>query len=99
MAIMQLTVIPLGTNTPSVGDHVAAIQQLLRDEAVPCQLTDMGTVIEGEAAFLLALAARLHDLPFADGVQRVVTQIVLDERRDKDVHLGDKAASVRSRLF
>lgn len=98
MAIMQLTVIPLGTTTPSVGDHVAAIQQLLRDEAIDCQLTDMGTVIEGEVEFLLALAGRLHGLPFVGGVQRVVTQIVLDERRDKEVHLGDKAASVRDRL-
>ncbi|MFZ5776294.1 MAG: MTH1187 family thiamine-binding protein [Thermodesulfobacteriota bacterium] len=98
MAIMQLTVIPLGTATPSVGRHVAAIQELLRQEGIVSQLTDMGTVIEGEPASLLALAARLHALPFASGVQRVVTQIVLDERRDKDVHLGDKTASVQARL-
>jgi uncharacterized protein YqgV (UPF0045/DUF77 family) len=31
-------------------------------------------------------------------VQRVVTQLVLDERRDKDVKLGDKTAAVQARL-
>lgn len=98
MAIMQLTIIPLGTQTPSVSQYVADIQQVLRTEGVRHELTDMGTVIEGSPQELLALAARLHALPFTHGVQRVVTQLVLDERRDKNVQLGDKTAAVLARL-
>lgn len=98
MALMQLTVIPLGTGTPSVGDHVAAIQRALADENFTFELNDMGTLVEGEPAALLALAAKLHQLPFAGGVQRVVTQIVLDDRRDKAIGIGDKRAAVRDRL-
>jgi uncharacterized protein (TIGR00106 family) len=98
MALMQLTVIPLGTGSPGVGDYVADIQKALEKEGVSFKLTDMGTIVEGEAAVLLALAARLHELPFGRGLQRVVTQISLDDRRDKQVRLGEKAASVRRRL-
>ena len=98
MAIMQLTIIPLATQTPSVGQYVADIEQALQREGVPHTLTDMGTIIEGEPQALLALAARLHGLPFAHGVQRVVTQIMLDERRDKEVTLGDKTATVQALL-
>lgn len=98
MAIMQLTIIPLGTQTPSVGQYVADIQQALHREGFPHELTDMGTIIEGDPRELLALAARLHALPFAHGAQRVVTQIMLDERRDKAVKLGDKTAAVQARL-
>ncbi|MHB1014336.1 MAG: MTH1187 family thiamine-binding protein [Desulfurivibrionaceae bacterium] len=98
MAIMQLTIIPLGTRTPSVGQYVAEIEQALQREGVRHELTDMGTIIEGAPQELLALAARLHALSFAHGVQRVVTQIMLDERRDKDVKLGDKTAAVQARL-
>ncbi|MDG4475815.1 MTH1187 family thiamine-binding protein [Thiovibrio frasassiensis] len=98
MAIMQLTIIPLGTQTPSVGQYVADIQEILRREGVRHELTDMGTIIEGEVEVLLALASRLHGLPFGRGAQRVVTQIMLDERRDKDVKLGDKTAAVQARL-
>ncbi len=98
MAIMQLTIIPLGTQTPSLGQYLADIQRALRREGFPHELTDMGTIIEGEPQELFALAARLHALPFAHGVQRVVTQMVLDERRDKDVKLGDKTAAVQARL-
>ncbi|MDH3393720.1 MAG: thiamine-binding protein, partial [Desulfobulbaceae bacterium] len=65
---------------------------------VSFQLNDMGTLIEGEAAELLALAAKLHEVPFSKGAQRVVTQIVLDDRRDKTVHIGDKRAAVQRRL-
>ncbi len=98
MALMQLTIIPLGTGTPSVGDHVAAVQEALVREGFAFELNDMGTLVEGEPEALLALAARLHRVPFGHGVQRVVTQIVLDERRDKLVAIGDKTAAVRRRL-
>jgi uncharacterized protein (TIGR00106 family) len=97
MALMQLTVIPLGTSSPSVGEFVAAIQKSLEKEGVSFTLTDMGTIIEGEAGKLLTLAARLHEQSFAGGIERVVTQINLDDRRDKQVHLGDKVAAVRKR--
>lgn len=98
MALMQLTVIPLGTASPSLSGYVAEIERALLREGARFQLTDMGTIIEGEPAALLALAARLHALPFAQGAQRVATQITLDERRDKPVALGDKVAAVRARL-
>ncbi|MGV1100179.1 MTH1187 family thiamine-binding protein [Thiovibrio sp. JS02] len=98
MAIMQLTIIPLGTQTPSVGQYVADVQKALLDQGLAFELTDMGTIVEGEAQELLALAAKLHALPFSRGVQRVVTQISLDERRDRPVHLGEKKAAVQARL-
>jgi len=98
MALMQLTVIPLGTGSTSVGDFVADFQKTLSDQGLAFRLNDMGTVIEGEATELLALAGRIHQMPFAKGVQRVLTQITLDDRRDKKIHLGDKIESVQARL-
>ncbi len=98
MALMQLTVIPLGTGAPGVGGYVAELQKALAAQNLPFRLHDMGTIIEGEAGELLALAAHIHALPFLQGVQRVVTQISIDDRRDKQVRLGDKVASVAARL-
>ena len=98
MALMHLTIIPLGTGSASVGDYVADIQKALVKAGFPYKLTDMGTTIEGGSKELLALAAQLAEMPFNKGVQRVVTQISLDDRRDKKVALGDKVASVAERL-
>jgi uncharacterized protein (TIGR00106 family) len=58
----------------------------------------MGTIVEGKAGDLLALARRLHELPFQKGVKRVYTTIQLDDRRDKKVVLGDKIKSVRRKM-
>ncbi len=98
MALMQITIIPMGTSTPSVGDHVAGVQKLLEDRGVEYQLCDMGTLIYGTPAELLSLAAEIHEYPFGQGVERVVTNIVLDDRRDKTVAIGEKKAAVLKRL-
>jgi len=98
MALMQITIIPMGTSTPSVGDHVAGVQQLLEQREVKYQLCDMGTVIHGTPAELLGLAVEIHEYPFGQGVERVVTNIVLDDRRDKPVGIGDKKEAVLQRL-
>ncbi len=98
MALMEISVVPLGLGTPSVGDYVAALVDYLRDHKIPYRLTDMGTVVEGSPAKLLEWARILHELPFEKGVHRVVTHITIDDRRDKKVALGDKTASVEARL-
>lgn len=98
MALLQLTIIPLGTGSPSVGEYVADIQRALEKENVPFQLNDMGTLIEGEAGELLALVAKIYELPFQKGAQRVVTHMVIDDRRDRHVAIGDKIDAVRKRL-
>lgn len=98
MALMQLTIVPLGTGTASVGQQVAEILKVLEKEEIPFTLTDMGTIIEGPAPQLLDLAARLHELTFSEKIQRVVTHVTLDDRRDKEVHLGEKIASVEMRI-
>jgi uncharacterized protein YqgV (UPF0045/DUF77 family) len=40
----------------------------------------------------------MHRAPFAQGAQRVLTMIRLDERRDKELRIAGKKASVLRRL-
>jgi uncharacterized protein (TIGR00106 family) len=98
MALMHLTIVPLGTDSTSLGEYVADIQEHLEQSGFSYKLTDMGTIIEGSKDDLLALAGRLAELPFNKGAARVSTQISLDDRRDKKVSLGDKISSVKARL-
>ena len=42
MALMHLTVIPLGTVSPSVGEYVADMQIVLEKSGFPYKLTDRG---------------------------------------------------------
>ena len=98
MAIMEISVVPLGLGHPSVGDYIAEVVRYLESENIPYELTDMGTLVHGVPATLLRVAQALHELPFKRGVQRVMTHISIDDRRDKEVFLGDKQKSVRARL-
>ena len=95
---MEISVVPLGLGHPSVGDYIAAVVKYLENEKIPHELTDMGTLVHGAPATLLRVAQALHELPFQQGVKRVMTHIAIDDRRDKEVFLGDKKKSVKARL-
>ena len=96
MALLQLTMIPLGSGV-SVGDYVAAIQDRLQEEGAKFTLTDMATLIEGTPHELFALLSKIYETPFEEGAVRVVTTITIDDRRDKTVTLGDKIEAIKNR--
>ena len=96
MALLQLTMVPMGEGV-SVGNYVAEIQKRLEEERAVFHLEDMGTVIEGDIESLLKLLGKIYETPFEQGAVRVVTSILIDDRRDKDIHIGDKKLAVTER--
>ncbi|WML45302.1 MTH1187 family thiamine-binding protein [Neobacillus sp. PS3-40] len=86
MAIVDVTVIPLGTESPSVSKFVASVQKVLRkyesEGKIRFQLTPMNTIIEGELPMLFEVIQAMHEVPFNEGIQRVATTIRIDDRRD-----------------
>jgi uncharacterized protein (TIGR00106 family) len=102
MAIVDVTVIPLGTNTPSVSEYVADIQQILKnyenEGKIKYQLTPMNTIIEGELATLFEVITAIHEAPFNKGIQRVATNIRIDDRRDKKSTMQGKLESVQKHI-
>ena len=99
MAMMEISVIPLGTGKTSLSPYVAEIIKRLRaQKGVRFELNAMGTIVTGEANRLLKLAATLHHIPFSKGAKRVYTVIKLDDRKDKAQLPADKVASVLNKL-
>ena len=47
MAIMEISVVPLGLGKTSVGDYIAAVVKYLETANLPHELTDMGTLVQG----------------------------------------------------
>ncbi|OEH92893.1 MTH1187 family thiamine-binding protein [Bacillus solimangrovi] len=102
MAIVDVTVIPIGTDTPSVSTYVADIQRILEkykvEGKINYQLTPMNTIIEGELSDLLQVIQAIHEAPFQQGIQRVATNIRIDDRRDLKRSMNDKLESVHKHL-
>ena len=73
MAIMEISVIPIGTQNPSVSSFVAECVKILDRQGLEYEITSMGTEVEGEVEELLRLAGEMHLIPFQKGTQRVLT--------------------------
>ena len=99
MAIIEVGVIPLGTETPSVSKYVAGAAKVLEyAKDVKYELTAMGTIIEGQLPLLLSLAHKMHDSAFDARAMRVVTLIKIDERRDQIATISSKIEAVNREL-
>ncbi|SCW69178.1 uncharacterized protein, MTH1187 family [Paenibacillus tianmuensis] len=100
MAIVEVTVIPIGTETTSLSGYVADLHRLLEQapEPIQFQMTPMSTIIEGELSDLFQVLQRLHEAPFQHGAKRVSTSIKIDDRRDKNASMDQKLRSVRDKL-
>jgi len=99
MALIKVSIIPLGTGTPSVSKYVArAVEVLQGEKDIKYELTAMGTIIEGDLERLLTLARRMHEAVFDAGVVRAVTIIEIDDRRDKTASMSGKIESVKKKL-
>jgi uncharacterized protein (TIGR00106 family) len=98
MAIVFVTVVPLGTSTTSLSHYVVGVERVLRESGLTTQLTAMGTIIEGDLDAILPVLRRMHEEPFAEGAKRVSTLISIDDRRDKAGSIEGKVRSVTEKL-
>jgi uncharacterized protein (TIGR00106 family) len=99
MAIIDISIVPVGTAGPSVREFVVGAVRILKNEPdIKYELTAMNTIIEGDLEHLLALVKRMHDSAFKSGIQRVVTTLRIDERRDKPLTMAGKVEVVKKRL-
>ncbi len=98
MPIATINILPLGTNSPSVGDFVVDCIKVLKDAGAKFKMNAMGTVIDGDLDDILMLVKKMHAVPFERGVQRVVTMVSIDDRRDKKVTSSEKVESLMKKL-
>ncbi len=99
MVIVEISVVPLGTGSPSISSYVAKCQDVVeKQNKVDYQLTPMGTILEGSLSDCLELIQAMHEVPFSAGAERVSTQIKIDDRRDKSTSMQDKVDSVKDKL-
>ncbi len=100
MAVVEISIVPLGTGTTSLSPYVAACEKVLRENSgnLKYELTAMGTIIEGDLEQILKLIQMLHEVPFESGAQRVSTTIKIDDRRDKKGTIEQKVKAVESKL-
>jgi uncharacterized protein (TIGR00106 family) len=98
MAVVFVSITPIGTGSPGVSEYVAGVERILQASGLTSQLTAMGTLIEGDLDAVLRVIREMHEHPFAKGAVRVSTLIKIDDRRDKEHTIARKMRSVEEKL-
>ena len=99
MAVVEISVAPLGIGSLSVSRYVAACVEIVAASGLVYQLNPMGTVIEGDIDAIFTVLRKMHEVPFGKGAERVSTLIKIDDRRDHGSHgLQGKIDSVLHKL-
>lgn len=83
VVVAEVSIFPLGTESPSVSRYVAAAVKELEASGLRCTLGPMGTTVEAETIEeVYAALARAQAAIFDLGVERAYTVLKMDERRD-----------------
>lgn len=99
MAIVAVSIAPLGTESASVSKYVAAAERVLRDDGrLRYRLDPMFTTIEGDLNVIFEVIQKMQEAVFAEGAVRVSTVIKIDERRDKQAPMEEKVRTVEALL-
>lgn len=99
MAIVDVTIVPLGTGSTSLSKYVANCHRVLNDyPQLKWQLNPGSTTIEGDLPLILEVVQKMHEVPFTEGALRVSTHVKIDDRRDKKGSIDQKVQSVREKL-
>ena len=99
LVIADIRVLPFGTETASVSHYVAGCVNILKQAPdISYQVTPMATMVQGPLERILELLQEMHEVPFTMGVDRVITNISIDDRRDKHITMESKVQAVTEKL-
>ena len=98
MAILEISVTPVGTGSPSFSSVVAAACRAIEAKGLPYQVTPTATVIEGPLDQLLACVQDVHRACLQSGATRLVTHLTIDDRQDKPLTMIQQVETVREQL-
>jgi uncharacterized protein (TIGR00106 family) len=88
-ALAEIQVVPLGVGV-SVRKEVMRAHEIIKQSGLVVQLHAYGTNVEGELETILGAIARIHETLHAEGVVRIVTNVKIGTRTDKDASLSGK---------
>lgn len=95
MIIAQLSIAPVGKDV-SVSRYVKLVLDTLKKEQVKFETNAMATVIEtDDLSTLFDAVQKAHNAVLASGAERVITELKIDDRRDKDATITSKLNALK----
>ncbi len=97
--LTELRVVPIGTGSASISSYIAMVIELIRRRKLKYHLSPMGTCIEVQSFEELAdLLNEVVSTLRSATINRIVIDIAIDIRFDKELSLESKVRSVEEKL-
>lgn len=95
----EISVYPIGTDSPSVSFFVAKAIDAIKDLKIKHQITPMGTILEAESIEQVFEASKnMIEVVHRLGVKRVEVILKIDSRNDKKQTMQEKIQSLEKHL-
>lgn len=94
MAVVELSIVPVGTGSTSISGYVRQAVNILKEKGLDYRITPMGTVIEGDLEEVLEVCKQMHQSVLNSDVNRAITTIKIDDRKDKELTMESKVKAV-----
>jgi uncharacterized protein (TIGR00106 family) len=95
LILAQLSVYPIGEST-SLSRFVKKGIQVIKESGYTYEIGGMSTAIEvPDLDALFLLVKKVHQAHVDEGGQRIVIDLKVDDRRDKDATIGSKRNAVK----
>ena len=99
MPMLQVTIMPSPPKEGTgVSEYIAEALKIVKKSGLKYELSPTATIIEGDIDVLFKIAKEIHEISFENGAKRVVTLIMIDDRRDKKITMEYKKKSVLSKI-
>ncbi|OLN22267.1 hypothetical protein BTO30_10995 [Domibacillus antri] len=95
MPLLEISVIPVGTESASFSSDVSNAVRKVAEKGLRYQLTPTSTVVEGDIDQLWEIAKEMHQEVISNGTKRVVTNISIDHRTDKQMDMNHQVNVVQ----
>ncbi len=96
MLLAQLSIYPIGAGV-SLGRHVKKGVKIIEDSGYTYQVGGMSTSVEvPDLPELFGLIEKIRQAQLDEGAERIIIELKIDDRRDKDATLQEKIESVTS---
>ncbi|MCA0988631.1 MTH1187 family thiamine-binding protein [Guptibacillus algicola] len=98
MALLEISVTPIGTSQTSMSQFVTDAIRLAEKEGFNYHISPTSTVFEGNVDELFELARDIHTQALKNGSERVVTNIKIEDREDKPLNIEGQVNEVQTAL-
>ncbi len=94
--LVEFSIVPLGAGS-SISDTVSGVLKIVDASGLPYKVNPMGTVVEGDWDAVMRLIKKCHAVT-KKHEERVMTRIVIDDRRGRSDMLSSKIRSVEKKV-